>query len=179
MRNGGWFDHPPPLTIRPHATKTNRRIALTSLPNLTRRHALKLGTGALVAGALTTSLDPPAEASPYGLEAYPRTEDEIGDHPPVLWETETVLIGLPNHRNPDELGRSTGRQVFITAYADGSGRIAMTRVPTRTEPGSEWLFGDERPFIAARIDPATFQALWLGLFAETLDEPMPDLSPTT
>jgi hypothetical protein len=148
---------------------------VTSLPNLTRRHALKLAAGGAIAGILPAT----AEASPsiYGLEPYPRTEDEISDHPPVLWETSAVLIALPNQHDPDELGRSTGRQVFITAYADGSGRIAMTRVPTRTEPGSEWLW-DDLPFAAARIDPATFQALWLGLFAATLDEPMPAISHT-
>jgi hypothetical protein len=152
---------------------------VTSVPT-TRRHALKLGTGALIAGALSATVDQPAaEASLYGLEAYPRTDDEIGDHPPVLWETEAVLIGLPNRRNPDDLGRAVGRQVFIRAYADGSGRIATSRIPGQSNGWDGRLFGDERPFVAARLDPATFQALWLGLFAETLDEPMPDMSPAT
>ena len=136
---------------------------MKSLP-ITRRDSLKLGTGALFAGALGTAGTAQGAAAPrYGLEPYPVSDAVLDTYPAFTWLAEGPLY-LPSR----DLGREAIRNVILQGYPYGSGRIAFS-APDRVH-GQLW---PERPFVAARLDPSIFQAFWLGLFAESPHELMP------
>lgn len=130
----------------------------------TRRDVLTRSLAGVAALALPAAVAASPE-SPYGLESFDY-DPETGNTPDALWEAKVIVVGRAR-----ALGGEIHRSAWITGYEDGSGRIAFWKVGDRENGYHDDLF-DDLSFAAARIDPDTFRAFWLGLGASSIDQPM-------
>lgn len=145
---------------------------------VTRRTLL----GRILAGgtAVALSTGPVARAiaapEPEGIQITPGVavldDAALVPQPPVVaWEAKIVMVGFAN-----SMHRECGREASLTAHTDGSGRLTIARIVNESRGHTDrdgLLFGDALPFTVIDLHPDELRSVWLGLFAESIDEPVP------
>jgi hypothetical protein len=90
-----------------------------------------------------------------------------------MWEAELITSGYM-----EPLLRETGRRTTLTAFTDGAGQLKIERIVNKhysDPPSKARLFGDDYPAAVTILDRDELRARWFGLFAKSLDEPIPGI----
>jgi hypothetical protein len=91
------------------------------------------------------------------------TLDDVPAHPPIASEFQAFYAG----HSRDWAGggeftnrREINRELFVTRYADGSGRVSFSNYVLHG-PGAPFSNGEK--FIDLHLDPEQFARFWFGL----------------